>query len=624
MPCASIFNCASSRMNKAVILLLLALSACSSLPEKQKQSARAFAESRQESALTCAAADRCALPSPLYDLAGHATPAAASERHTVILLDQGHDALLARLHMIESAKHSIELQVFIYDLDESGTLVLDALVRAARRGVKVRLLLDQLYGLSRPGLQARLSALHRNFELRLYSPMYKEAQTSKAEFFAGILFDFEQLNSRMHTKLLLVDDRMAIVGGRNIQDRYFDWGQSYNYRDRDLWVAGPVTVRMRDNFNAFWNSQRTIVASHLDDVAEALLQAQAGELDLTLPSRPYSERMRTLAAMAQDGRKVLDALSGYQNRVGYIGFYADLPEKHENEASSRARASNAVYQIISEARHTVILQTPYLVMSRMARQTFRGIQNRPEPVKVWVSTNSLASTDAFPVYALSHKYKRLYLKDLGFRIYEFKPFPASVPMRVGQSVGWRDKQELAATEMPALFGYAGYAEPEYGQPVPLNKQGQRVGLHAKSMVVDNRLAVIGSHNFDPRSDDYNTESMLVIEDAFFASRLSASIRNDMRHDNAWFIAPRESLPPLADFNYTMGKLSEQMPVFDVWPWPYATSYQLKPECSAVTYDDPRFPSCSTAVGDFPEVNMSIKGIYTRIVTAFGAGLEPIL
>mgnify|MGYP003460866365 FL=1 len=334
--------------------------------------------------------------------------------------------------------------------------------------------------------------------------------------------------------------------------------------------------------------------------------------------------MHTQALMVQDGSKVMEALGVYLNLVGYIGFYADLPEKHEEEASSRARASNAVYQIISQAQHTVLLQTPYLVMSRMARQTFRGIQKREQPVRVWVSTNSLASTDAFPVYALSHKYKRLYLKELGFRIYEFKPFPESAFMRVGQSIGWIDKQELEATDMPTLFGYAGYADPDDAEPVPLEKQGMRVGLHAKSMVVDNRLAVIGSHNFDPRSDDYNTESMLVIDDEAFAGRLSASIRQDMRQENAWIIAPRESLPALADFNYTMGKLSEQLPVFDIWPWPYATSYQLKPECSEVTYDDPRFTACAEPVGDFPEVNMSMKAVYTRIITAFGAGLEPIL
>ncbi len=611
-------------MNKTLLICVcLLLSACSSLPEKDKHSAQAFAEQMQGTQSTCAQADHCSLASPLYAMAdaAQADSKPGAEQHTLILLDQGHDALLTRLHMIESAKQSIDLQVFIFDFDETGTLVLDALVRAAQRGVKVRLLLDQLYGLSRPQLQAKLAVLHQNFELKLYSPMFDQAKTNKAEFFAGIVFDFKALNSRMHSKLLLVDNKMAIVGGRNIQDRYFDWGQAYNYRDRDVWVAGPVTHKMAENFNAFWASERAIPAAQLDDVAIALMQAKSNPNSLNLPDRPYSERMQAMKTMANDAEKVLQEIQPYSNKVGYIGFYGDLPEKHNNEASSRARASNAVYQLISQAQHTVLLQTPYLVMSRMARQTFRGIQKREHPVDVKVSTNSLAATDAFPAYALSHKYKRLYLKELGFRIYEFKPFPATAFMRVGQSVGWVDGHPAEGTDTHALLGSAG----SHGNvPVLNDDENKRVGLHAKSMVVDGRLAVIGSHNFDPRSDEYNTESMLVIDDVDFAQRLSASIENDMRQDNAWIIAPRKSLPALANFNYTMGKLSEQLPIFDIWPWPYATSYQLKPECSTIRYEDPRFEDCSEPVGDFPEVNMQMKAIYTRILTAFGAGFEPIL
>lgn len=601
-------------------LLMLVLGACTSLPESKFREAREFAGRQQDAVQSCTDPAGCGLDSPLHDLA-ETTAASGARNHQVILLDQGNEALLTRLHMIESARHSIELQVFIYDLDESGTLMLDAMVRAAKRGVKVRLLLDQLYGLSRPQLQAKLSALHRNFELRLYSPMFNQAKTDKAEFFAGVVFRFQNLNQRMHTKLLLVDDRMAVVGGRNIQDRYFDWGQSYNYRDRDLWVAGPAVLGMRDNFNAFWTSERSVAATQLDDVARVLLGAQSDPQRLQLPQRPYSARMTAMAAMAQDGPRLMTTLAPYRRAVADAVFYADLPEKHANEASSRARASNAVYQIISQAQDSIVLQTPYLVMSRMARQTFRKLQRREKPVQVWVSTNSLAATDAFPVYALSHKYKRLYLRELGFRIHEFKPFPVSAYMRVGREPGWIDKEETEAADGPGLFGYTGSGTPS---PVPLNKEGQRVGLHAKSMVIDGRIAVIGSHNFDPRSDDYNTESMLLIEDPEFAALLSDSIHNDMQPENAWAIAPRETLPVLANFNYTMGKVSEQMPVFDVWPWPYATSYRVRDDCGLLDYTSPKFTECSEAVGDFPEVNMSLKGIYTRIITVFGAGLEPIL
>lgn len=606
-----------------LLFLCLIVSACSSLPEKDRRRAQDFAERTQSKQSACTQADHCSLPSPLYGLADEAALRSRPGvgKHTLILLDQGNDALLARLHMIESAKHSIELQVFIFDVDESGTLVLDALIRAARRGVKVRLLLDQLYGLPDPRLQARLAALHENFELKLYRPMFNQSQTNNAEFFASIVFAYDALNSRMHTKLLLVDDKMAVIGGRNIQDRYFDWGQAYNYRDRDVWVAGPVTQKMAENFNAFWSSERSIPAAQLDDVALELSNAAAHPERLDLPAQAYSERMQAMNIMAGDGTRVLQELRPYMNQVGNVTFFADLPEKHNREASSRAKAANALYQLISEAQHTVILQTPYLVMSRLARQTFRKLQQRNQPVRVWVSSNSLAATDAFPAYALSYKYKRLYIKELGFRIYEFKPYPASALMRVGQSVGWTGRHPGEGTDTDAILGSVGS-----GREVPVPKQEDRlrVGLHAKSMVVDNRIAVIGSHNFDPRSDDYNTESLLVVDDEAFANRLSASIRIDMQSDNSWIAAPREPSPVLGDFNYVMGKLSEQMPVFDIWPFPYADSYQLKPECSAISFDDPRFEACSISVGDYPEVDVSMKSILTRVLTAFGAGFAPIL
>ena len=611
-------------MNRLLLtLLVLCVSACSTVTEKQRIAAQTYVSTSQNQKIECVPNFPCGIESPFQQQAqqNYAQSSPSHPKHTLIMLDQGHDALLLRLHMIESAKHSVELQMFIFDFDESGTLVLDALVRAAKRGVKVRVLLDQLYGLNRPNLQAKLALVHKNFELKLYSPLFDQADISKSEFFASIVFHYQSLNQRMHTKLLLVDNQMAVVGGRNIQDRYFDWDYKYNYRDRDVWVAGHITKAMKENFNAFWHSERSYTATQLNDVVLQLEQGQADSESMELPRRAYSERMYIMQKMSENGEKVWLQLQPYLNQVGAVSFYADLPEKHQDEPDSRALASSAIYEIVTKAKHTVIMQTPYLVMSRLARQTFRQLQRKPDPVRVWVSTNSLAATDAFPVYALSHKYKRLYLRELGFRIYEFKPFPETAYMRAGQDIGWLSIESDMQAKTPDLFGYTGSATKA---PVPLTEQGARAGLHAKSMVIDGQIAVIGSHNFDPRSDDYNTESMLVVDDKVFSDMLSASIRNDMQPDNSWVIAPRESLPALADFNYSMGKFSEKLPIFDIWPWPYATSYQLKPECAAVAYDDPAFKDCADDVGDFPQVNMSLKGIYTRIISAFGAGLEPIL
>jgi phosphatidylserine/phosphatidylglycerophosphate/cardiolipin synthase-like enzyme len=160
--------------------------------------------------------------------------------------------------------------------------------------------------------------------------------------------------------------------------------------------------------------------------------------------------------------------------------------------------------------------------------------------------------------------------------------------------------------------------------VPLKRAGVRIGLHAKSIVIDEQIGVVGSHNFDPRSTDYNTESLVVVHDAGFAQALAASIRRDMEPQNAWTIAPRTRLPVLSTINYNLGKWSEKLPIFDLWPFPYATSYELKPGCQPLSPDDPGFDACYQWVGDFPEVNLSLKSVYTRIITVFGAGLVPIL
>src|SRR5690606_30267964 len=141
--------------------------------------------------------------------------------------------------------------------------------------------------------------------------------------------------------------------------------------------------------------------------------------------------------------------------------------------------------------------TPYLVISKHARRVFRDLKERDHPPDIIVSTNSLAATDAFYVYALSHKYKKRYLK-LGFRIYEFKPRPGDAERLFSRY------SELSGGDEPAGYERYGMA--------PLTTQGVRVGMHAKSIVIDGQLTLIGSHNFDPRSDNYNTESGLIIHD----------------------------------------------------------------------------------------------------------------
>jgi len=598
----------------------LLLGACTHAPMRIDPQAAEYAEAARSNETGCYE-QPCQIDSPVLALgdAAYAESKAGAPRHRVVLLDHGQDSLLARVHLIRAARRTVDLQTFHFEPDESGRVVLDELLAAAKRGVKVRLMMDQLNGLARPPMQARLASFHKNFELRIYNPVWSQADISSLEFAAGIVFRLRDLNQRMHNKMMIVDDRVAIIGGRNIQDEYFDWHPDYNYRDRDLLVAGPVTQAMKANFEGFWDNERSMPPTALTDVIAVLKENKGPPPDDT---KPASERVRDMAAKARDGAAVAAQLQEHLFSVGRVEFYGDLPSKHDLHQQSRKDASQAQYDAIAGVKHELLLQTPYLVMSRPARKLFRELFRRPERPQVMVSTNSLAATDAFPAYAMSHKYKRMFLRELGFEIYEYKPFPEDMPIDFKAIPG--------AAETIAEQGDPQYLDPDFRPsgfrhgPVPLRRAGVRIGLHSKSMVVDGEVAIVGSHNFDPRSAEYNTESLVIVYDPVFGKALADSIRRDMEPGNAWVIAPLPKLTPLYQLNYNIGKLSEQLPIFDVWPFPYATSYELKDGCQPLRPADPGFRDCYTPVGAFPEVNLSLKMIYTRMITVFGAGLIPFL
>ena len=632
----------------AAVMLALSLSACASLSPREAERAVAIAQASRSTELSCQAADHCAQASPLHHLAGQAFAESTPEqpRHYALLLDQGSNALLARINLIRSATTAIDLQTYIFDEDDAGRLILDELLAAARRGVRVRLLMDQLAALRNVETLAALAGAHVNFQVKLYNPVLGRARISYPQYLLAAACCWRELNQRMHTKLLLVDGAVGIIGGRNYQDDYYDWDDEYNFRDRDVLAAGPVARDMRADFDMFWDDRLSVAPARLVDVGQAILQHGVPELQPHLYERP--ERAADMRARADDAALVQSLLADKALAVGEARFISDSPAKHRREDPAVvAQASGSLRQLIESARDEVLLQTPYLVLSDAAQEMFAQLQERPDPPRVVISTNSLAATDAFIAYALSYKYKRRYLREFGFEIYEYKPFPADAPVDLSATGAvvpdYEPVQERARTRPPdrdSVLRTARYRQPlrsEYGatrylrrqanEPVPLKRAGVRVGMHAKSLVIDDRVGVVGTHNFDPRGDHYNTESAVVIEDPTFAAALEASIRRDIAPGNSWVIAPRDKAPVLWGLEYSLAKASEYLPVFDLWPVRYATSYEFVPgpTCPGpLPPDHPRFRECHRPVGDFPEVNLALKGLPTRLFTAFGAGLAPIL
>jgi len=680
-----------------VLATLLLGSGCASLSNAERERAAGIAVQARSTVVDCDQPDRCALDSPLRALGGRAFAEshASQPRHYATILDEGEVSLVARLNLIRSATRSIDLQTYIFDKDDSARLVLDELQAAARRGVKVRVLIDQLSAISDLEILGALSGSHANFELRVYNPTFGKARLNYFDYAASVLCCFRRFNQRMHNKLLVVDDALGVVGGRNYQDDYYDWDSEYNFRDRDVIVAGPEVREMAANFDAFWRAPRSVPAERLNDVGRTLLRQGVPVMPPADFRRP--ERVERVSEEADDPDYVRRTFVDTALPVASVQYVADLPRKHRRERASQPANGQHVTEpqldaLIASAQTEVLLQTPYLVLSKPAQRLFRDLRKREHAPRVVVSSNSLAATDNPIVYALSYKYKRRNLRELGFNIYEFKPFPLDAPVdyrnllpaplgteappsqgkrssllggsaagsnargsgsadaRRGRDAGsdvdsGRDAQAtrqptpgpaarrrtdgsvverrvLRAETRPSFLGTKAV-----NKPLPVTRKGARMGLHAKSMVVDRRIGVIGTHNFDPRSENYNTEGAVIIDDPVFAEALAQSILRDIHPQNSWVVAPRAKPPVLSGLNYSVGKASEALPVLDFWPWRYATDYEFQPgpECpEPLKRQDPAFHTCYVAVGDFPEVNVGPKWLLVRMLTAFGAGLVPIL
>lgn len=640
-----------------LLAAVLAGTACTTLSPAKRDAAAHIAVEARSTEVVCDRTDACAAPSPLRALGTRAFERSTAEapRHYALLLEYGQDALLARLDLIRGAQRTIDVQTYIFDEDDSGHLVLEELLAAARRGVQVRLLVDQLSAMRTVETLSALAGAHTNFEMRIYNPVLGRARISYPQYALAAACCWRRLNQRMHSKALLIDGVVGITGGRNYQDDYFDWSDTFNFRDRDVLIAGPVVEAMEENFVAFWHAPLSTPVEQLADVGRHLLRDGVPPVSFQDYERP--ERVAAISADAEDDDLVRQRLAGLALAVGPIEFIGDLPSKHRRDreaAEAAITATPRLRELIESAQDEVLLQTPYLVLSKPAEQMFADLYARPDAPQVTVSTNSLAATDSFITYALSYKYKRRHLRDFGFHIYEYKAFPADAPidLEVTGAVGisWNADGSVnidesgaagtATTRAEAIAARPASAPPltrEYSalryagigvnRRVPLDRTGLRMGLHAKSLVVDERIGVVGTHNFDPRGDNLNTESAVVIDDVRFAQRLAASIRRDMAPENSWTIARRDPPPVFSGVDYTMAKISERLPVFDLWPTRYATSFEFQPgpDCpTPLPPDAPGFRECYVAVGDFPQVSLGWRSLLTRIFTAFGAGLVPIL
>ena len=420
------------------------------------------------------------------------------------VLEKGSEALVARAWLADHARESIEVQYFIWSTDNIGILAAEALLRAAGRGVRVRVLVDDLL-IDAPDESLLALARHPRIDIRIYNPLTSVGVPLQRRLL-NLLTDFRGVNQRMHDKTFVVDGKVAITGGRNMAVEYFDYSHDYNFRDRDVLLLGPVAANVRSSFEAFWNSPLSAPVETLYD-GRGLMQKQVS-LDDAAAQRirrelhDYAKRPENFApevrAAIASAPQLVPALA-QALRWGAVEFIADRPGKNAGGFSGGGITTAALARLLESARERIVIQSPYLVMSDAALELFR--RARARGVRVRISTNSLASTDNLQAFSGYHN-QRAALLAMGLEILEFRPDA-------------RVQRELMQ------------------QAAPRRASTPLFGLHAKSLVVDGEAVYVGTFNLDPRSENLNTEVGVILRDALLAAQVDAAIETDMRPDNSW-------------------------------------------------------------------------------------------
>lgn len=405
------------------------------------------------------------------------------------LLDGGRAALAARLALVEQARRSLDLQYYIFHADTSGKLLVDALLRAADRGVRVRLLLDDMYTAEN---EAALIGLddHPNIEIRLYNPFRWRGNNPLGRV-AEWLSDSERLNHRMHNKVFLADNQLGITGGRNIGDEYFQLEDPRAFLDLDVLAAGKVVRDLSNAFDLYWNSEPSVPARALPKPRprkKLLEEAREGLDQHRTDTHPVLAEYLRLDVLAQEPGPGFGPWSPGQAEV-----LLDSPDKLTQTAYAAEMPAVQLLTLGLDVRRELLIASPYFVPGRLGLDLLQYLHSRG--VAVGVLTNSLAANDVTLVHAAYARY-RVPMLLAGVRLHELK----------------------ALKQAPA---------------VRLRGGSSRASLHSKALVFDREAVYIGSMNLDPRSVLLNTEAGLLIRSEAMAGQVAAFIEQAMKPERSY-------------------------------------------------------------------------------------------
>lgn len=405
------------------------------------------------------------------------------------LLNTGPQSLVRRIALIDTAETAIDAQYFLWLEDSVGSLSFERLLAAADRGVRVRLLLDDSFLAGEDSVVLAL-ADHPNIHVRIYNP-FAIRSTSMTERYVENLNDFSRTNHRMHNKLLIADSTVAIIGGRNIADEYFGFGQDRNFRDFDLVTAGAIVPDLADGFDVFWNSGWAFPIPEID-------HKYASDTDLIR----LKEDLRTKASVLDNWQNTNQThnKSWQKNwaehaRMMISGQATLLLDKPHFEDKLPTNVSDELLQTYRASEEEIIAISAYLIMTDELLNSTQLITNKG--VEVSFLTNSLASTNHVAAHSAYRHHRKAILKT-GAEVFTYRP----------------DAATRTEHEAPGFTA-------------------EQFSLHGKVVIIDSDKIFVGTLNLDPRSMFLNTEMGLLID----SPELNAAVRDaflpDFSPHNSW-------------------------------------------------------------------------------------------
>ncbi len=416
-----------------------------------------------------------------------------------MLLEDGFDALLHRVGLIRMSQKSIDIQTYIYRNDLSSQVIAKELLKAANRGVKVRILIDD-NGLDSDFSDIMLLNFHKNIEVKIFNPYY--IRNNALRYFE-MLVDYERIKKRMHNKLFIVDNVAVIIGGRNIGDNYFDNDLETNFLDLDALFLGGIALKARESFDNYWNFYRSVPSSLLS--THKKLKNNAKEIAKLHKKIPISTKDKQ-----EFEKKIEDFIERFQKYqytiyYGEVAFLADLPKKidlptlpqklKKPNISPHSPIQIAFEKALENAKDSVSIASSYFIPGKKIMQTFKNQISKGMDIEIL--TNSLSSTDAIVVYGAWEKYRNKLVK-MGADVYEIR-------------------NDFFNRQIKGRFS-------------------TKHSLHSKTIVFDDNLTLLGSFNIDPRSADINTESAILFYNQDFAKKVHSLIKQEAKQ--SWHLVIR--------------------------------------------------------------------------------------